>query len=138
MRSFTSHCHIVAGQSRSNPKCISKPTPLFVLMDLQAGWYEVLFILVSNSSYVFWFFRGPAGSSRAGFCTRGQSWSGEWVSGVTRVKIPTGGCLGIHPAPVANLLGCWVDGYGCFWFVASCTLLVPKLYCCPSASFAFF
>ena len=32
-------------------------------MDLLAGWYEVLFILVSYSSYVFWLFRGPAGSS---------------------------------------------------------------------------
>ena len=26
-------------------------------MDLLAGWYQVLFILVSNSSYVFWLFR---------------------------------------------------------------------------------
>ena len=31
------------------------------LMDLLAGWYEVLFILVSNSSYVFWLFRGKFG-----------------------------------------------------------------------------
>ena len=30
-------------------------------MDLLAGWYEVLFILVSNSSYVFWLFRGKFG-----------------------------------------------------------------------------
>jgi len=61
-----------------------------------------------------------------GFCTRGKSWSGEWVSGVTRVKIPTGGCPGIHLAPVANPLRCWVDGYaGCFWFVMPCILLVP-------------
>jgi len=68
--------------------------------------------------------RQDAGSE-PGLCTRGKHWSGEWVLGVTRDKILIGGCPGIHPAPVANLLGYWVDGYGCFWTVTLCILLVP-------------
>ena len=76
--------------------------------------------------------------SRPGLCTRGKSWSGEWVLGVTRVKIPTGGCRVYtrHPLLIRSGIGCgqvWV-----FIFFAPRIVTVPTYNCCPSASFAFF